>query len=53
MLYLQTSESVLLISRAQRWNDPTFLNFLVYKKTFPLYLSLQLVPLVGVMNLPF
>jgi hypothetical protein len=29
----------------KRWDDPTFLNLLV--KTFPLYLALQIVPLIG------
>ena len=36
----------------KRWDDPKFVNLLIFKKTFPLYLALQLVPLIGVMNLP-
>jgi len=36
----------------KRWDDSKFLNFLIFKKTFPLYLALQLAPLVGVLNLP-
>jgi 4-hydroxybenzoate polyprenyltransferase len=36
----------------KRWDDPRFVNWLIFKKTFPLYLVLQLVPLIGVMNLP-
>ena len=37
----------------KRWDDPKFLNLLIFKRTFPFYLALQLIPLVGVLNLPF
>ena len=37
----------------KRWDDPKFVNLLVFKRTFPLYIALQLVPLIGVLNLPF
>jgi len=37
----------------KRWDDPKFLNILIFKRTFPLYLALQLVPLIGLVNLPF
>lgn len=37
----------------KRWDDPMFLDALVSKKIFPFYLILQLVPLIGIMNLPF
>ena len=37
----------------KRWEDPVFLDALVSKKIFPFYLILQLVPLIGIMNLPF
>lgn len=32
------------------WDNPQFLNSLAYKKTFPLYIILQVVPLIGVLN---
>ena len=35
----------------RRWDDPVFVNMIIYKKTFPLYLILQLIPLIGVMNI--
>jgi 4-hydroxybenzoate polyprenyltransferase len=37
----------------RRWDDPIFLNHLAFKRILPFYLVLQLVPLVGLMNLPF
>jgi 4-hydroxybenzoate polyprenyltransferase len=37
----------------KRWDDPIFLNYLAFKRILPFYFVLQLVPLVGLMNLPF
>ena len=37
----------------RRWDDPVFLNYLAFKRILPFYILLQLVPLVGLMNLPF
>jgi chlorophyll synthase len=37
----------------KRWDDPVFLDAIVSKKIFPFYLVLQLVPLIGILNLPF
>jgi 4-hydroxybenzoate polyprenyltransferase len=37
----------------QRWDDPKFLHALIFKKMMPIYLVLQLVPLIGLINLPF
>ena len=37
----------------RRWDDPVFLNYLAFKRILPFYLVLQLVPLIGLMNLPF
>lgn len=37
----------------KRWDDPTFLHYLAFKRILPFYFVLQLVPLVGLMNLPF
>jgi len=31
----------------KRWDDPEFLNFLMFKRLVPLVLVLQLVPLIG------
>jgi 4-hydroxybenzoate polyprenyltransferase len=36
----------------RRWDDPVFLNYLAFKRILPFYLVLQLVPLVGLINLP-
>ena len=37
----------------KRWDDPIFLHDLAFKRILPFYFVLQLVPLVGLMNLPF
>lgn len=37
----------------KKYDDPVFLNYLAFKRILPFYLVLQLVPLVGLMNLPF
>jgi len=36
-----------------RWDDPVFLNDYAFKRILPFYIVLQLVPLIGLMNLPF
>lgn len=35
----------------KRWDEPEFANSLIFKKTFPLYLMLQFVPVLGVLTL--
>lgn len=34
----------------KRWNDPGYVNFVMFKKFIPLFLALQLVPVVGVLH---
>jgi len=37
----------------KRWDDPKSVHLIVINKMFPMYLALQVLPLVGVMALPF
>jgi 4-hydroxybenzoate polyprenyltransferase len=35
----------------KRWNDPSYLDFLIHKRLAPLYLLLQITPLIGILPL--
>ena len=35
----------------RRWNDPIYLNIVIYKKIFPLYILLHIPAYIGVLNL--
>lgn len=35
-----------------KWNDPNYLDFLIHRRLAPLYLLLQLTPLIGILPLP-
>jgi len=37
----------------RRWDDPKFLQALIFKRVFPFFTLLQLAVIIGLMNLPF
>jgi 4-hydroxybenzoate polyprenyltransferase len=37
----------------KKWSDPIFLQSLIIKRVVPFYCIMQLVTLIGIMNLPF